>query len=361
MDELNILLNKINELDESKLKYVKNNLSSSLLNDNNNLQVDDLKIKIIENDRVNFNDINIAKKIKDIVNKLPKSLSLIEKVRYLYKKIGILFSYDYRVAYDTQFINNKKIDFENYIGNYQTCLQISYILNELLNKIDGISSKIIARKLNNMRGAYGEDHVANEVTIKIDDNTYETYLLDLTLDLYLIQSGCRTKHFGFESSTEKNYDIIPQMDNDEMDKNLGLLNNNSYLDEIIKKIKFILNNTNLENPRDYINYRLIIINSLMKKYTGYHEAKQFINLLFKELLNCNYKEFNLYKRENEEITNFKTIYKIEFQNYSKWIIYTNKLGFISIDCNIIKYLLNTDWITRSNYLIQEIESNTIQI
>lgn len=356
MKELETLLKNIDTLDKEKLNLIKNKFSDFLLNNSLNEEIDNLKINIIENDLIDFKEENILHKIKNILNNIPKNTTPKEKVRYIYLQLGNLFSYDYRVAYDISHVTNKIVDFNNFIGKYQTCIQISNILNEILNSLENVESKIIARKLDNIRGNYGHDHLANEVRIKIDDETYETYLLDLTLDLFLIQSDCKTKHFGYETSIDKDYDIIPQIDNKEMDEKLGL--NINYTDDIIKKIKTDFNNITSNNFENVFIYKLSVINSLMKKYQGYHEAKQFINLLFNELLDSNYKEFNIYKRnEFDEITNFKTIYKIENKNFTKWIIYSNTLGFIQVNDIILKNLLENNWITKSTNLLDEIMEN----
>ena len=310
----------------------------------------------LEQEIINTENNNISKQINDIINNIPDTTPL-EKIRYIFIKLGNLFSYDYRVAYDSNYIYNKKTDLNNYVDKYQTCIQISSILNKIFNNIDGVESKIIERKLN-LRGAYGDNHVANEVTIKIDDNYSETYILDLTLDLYLIQNKCKTKHFGFESSIDKQYDIIPQIDNYEMDKKIKYINDN-YMDDIIDKYKILFNQFELNNNDDEIlNFKLENINMLLKPTFGYHEGKQFLNLLFMQLLNCNYKEFNLYKKENENITNLKTFYKIEKNDLIIWIVYSNKFGIMFVDKEMINDMLNNGWETKSTSLTNEFNNKT---
>lgn len=336
------------------------NLNNELLNDldnydnhiKENLRLK--KLKILEEETVSFED-NIYSDIKKIISNIPDNLSNIEKLRYIYINLGRLFNYDYRVAYDYNYVN-KRIDLNSYIEQHATCIQITEILNNILNNIDGISSETIQRKIDNMRGAYGHDHVANKVKIKINDDIIETYLLDLTLDLYLIQSGCKTMHFGYENDINADYDIIPQIDNQEIDKKLKF--NTLYMDNIINDIREKFNNQ--YNDITLINQKLLIINSLIKKNMGYHEGKQFINLLFLKLLNCNYKEYNILKKdEKDNIINFKTIFKIEYNDYIKWIIYSKKYGLIAIDEVILKQLFNNNWITRSTNLFNEINQSKL--
>lgn len=169
-----------------------------------------LKEKIISDEVLDLNDENILSDIELVLYNMPNDISSKEKVRWVYIGLGNLFSYDYRIADDIKYGKDKVINPSVYIGRYQTCIQISEIMNIVLNQIDGVESKTIERKLNGYRSFSGENHVANEVKVKTDDGNYETYLLDLTLDLYLIQSGCKTRHFGFESGQNGEYDIIPQ-------------------------------------------------------------------------------------------------------------------------------------------------------
>ena len=162
-----------------------------------------------------FKTENIVGELNLLLLNIPNNLSLIEKIRWLYIKVGKLFSYDYRIANDSN-VAFKEIDFyNNYVSNYQTCLQISYLFNMMLNYIDpGIKANVIERKMD-IRGRYEVEHQANEVILP----SGEKYILDLTLDLYLIQSGCQTKHFDYETDASGEYDIIPLCDIKDMDKN----------------------------------------------------------------------------------------------------------------------------------------------
>ena len=152
------------------------------------------------------------------------NLTLLEKVRWIYIKAGELFSYDYTIL-DGDSVPRVDLK-EGYINSYQTCFGVSEILSMLLNHIDpGIKCNVIEREGVN-RGRFEEKHRANEVIIG-----NEKYILDLTLDLYLIQSGCQTKEFGFSSSPDVDYDIISLNECREMDEKMGLLKNGEYTDK----------------------------------------------------------------------------------------------------------------------------------
>jgi len=309
---------------------------------------------VLENNPTIFKNDNIIEEINKIINSIP-NVKPIEKIRYIYIKLGQLFSYDYRVAYNNIIINNKNIDLNNYVERYQTCIEISTILSKILNTIDGVESKIIERKAN-LRGVNGDNHLANEVTVQIDNNTYETYLLDLTLDLYLIQNNCRTIHFGYETAIDKNYDIIPHTDTYLMDKKLDL--NYHYKDFTIESFKDFFRRNDFSNMSNelLIEKKLEAINSLLKPTVGYHEGKQFLNLLFIHTLNCNCKEYSLYKENYNNLENIKTIYKIELDGYYTWIVYSNNIGIQYIKEDVIIDMLNNNWKTKSNSLLNELDN-----
>ena len=89
---------------------------------------------------------NIINELNLILFNVPQDINLLEKIRWLYIKTGEIFSYDYRISNNIDYATTK-LDFsKNYINRYQTCTQISYIFNLMLNYIDGCDSKVIERK-----------------------------------------------------------------------------------------------------------------------------------------------------------------------------------------------------------------------
>lgn len=340
-----------------------------LLRDENDLGEENLKklkkIKevIIENEFVNLSDEDVLSDIKLLKENVPNYLTPLEKVRWLYINMGKLFSYDYRVANDPRYGYGKKINTKESINRYQTCVQISEILNKVFNgeldeedfPIDGVKSKTIKRVLRESRGQYGEDHVANEVIIDNDGEKLRL-MLDLTLDLYLIQSDCHTKHFGYEDDGT-GYDIISKVEDIEMDKKLGLvMDENDYTDAKINRAKELIkvSSSKFEHSKDIIEYKVKLINQLVKKFSGYNEGKLYLDMLFKELLKEYYKEFNLYYNKEGEV-NLKTVYVIISGDYEKWIMYSNRLGLVSTNQESLKNMLEGDWQTNSGSLIELVQ------
>ncbi len=300
-----------------------------------------------------FNGENVVDELNLLLFNIPDNLTVLEKIRWLYIKVGQIFSYNYKVVDDIQ-IAKQEINFlKNYVNRFQTCTQISYLFNLMLNNIEGCKSTVIERKAN-IRGVNAVEHVANLVTLE----TGEKYILDLTLDLYLIQSGCQTKHFGFDGDIENTCDIISLKECETMDKKLGLIKNNEYLDNEIQRLKEQLNSKDYSNIQDesQISYKINKIIPIIPKFNGYHEGKQFINKLFFELLDFPYKEFNLTYNHDGDME-LVTCFKIENNSSCEWYLYDSKLGLINTNINNLTNMLSSGWNTKSQTLLNEINYN----
>ena len=308
-------------------------------------------------DEDTLRDEDVLPDIQLLLENIPENTTPLEKVRWLYINLGKLFSYDFRVVNEPKYGYGKPLNIDEYVGRYQTCVQISYILDKVLNKIDGVTSHVIPRSLSESRGLFGEKHVANEVFVKDKEGNDLKLLMDLTLDLYLIQSDCRTLHFGFENDRTGTYDIIPQVENFEMDKKLGfIISPSDYTDADIAKAREVVKKASAlsDDDKTKLDFKLMVIGTLIKKFAGYHEGKQYNNLLFSELLELPYREFNIYYREHGNV-NLKTVYRIEPED--RWIIYSNRSGFISTDKSRLKEMLDNGWQTNSNTLLQILGEN----
>lgn len=289
---------------------------------------------------------NIAGSLNMLLINVPENIELIEKIRWLYIKAGHLFSYDYRIGANID-LAKKDIDFENNrINRYLTCTQISYLFKLMIEYLDpNLKVNIIERKGTQIR-LDGVEHVANEVIMP----TGERYILDLTLDLYLIQSGCKTKQFGFTTDASGNYDIISLAECREMDKKLGLLKE-EYTDDKINRLKEQLEQEQFLSLENKLNRGLDMISSLSVKFNGAFEAKQYINKLLLELVNIPCREFNM-SYSNDTGNQLSTCFHLESENdnIDMWLIYNSEMGLIRTSENRIAHMLNNGWTTRSNTL-----------
>ena len=109
---------------------------------------------------------DISGEIDMIVKNVPYNLEPIEIVRWIYLKLGSIFSYNLKILTEYE----KSIEPLNYkqnpnipISRYQTCIQISEIFSTIINNLNipNLSAKIIPLKLENK--AYAQDHKAVEL------------------------------------------------------------------------------------------------------------------------------------------------------------------------------------------------------
>ena len=291
-------------------------------------------------------DENVVEKIKEIIDNIPNDLTTLEKIRWIYMKLGQIFSYDFRIISNPEIAKNTVDMSKNYISKYETCVQISYILNNILNKIDGCKCEIVDREIE-IRGHRGKEHKANAVTLE----TGEKFLLDLTLDLYLIQSGCQTKEFGLTTDKYSTYDIISLFECKNMDKKLGF--NTNYLDYEIDDLKKEIYN----KP---ITEQIKCVNEFLKKikFTGYHEMKRFIDKIIFEVLKVDYKEYNL-KYVKDNFIKLYTCFKITEGNETYFCLFNDKNELNIVEKEEIQEMLDSGWVTKSESLIDEINNKVL--
>lgn len=301
-------------------------------------------------EKVNVKNDNIVSDINLILFNIPENVSILEKVRWIYIKLGELFSYDYTVVSRPKEAL-KELTFEdNYISPYQTCIQISQIMNIILNSLGPECKSKIVDTQDSVRGINNSTHKANSVEF----SNGEKYLLDLTLDLYLIQSGCQTKHFGFTTPNGE-YDILPLLECERIDKSFGIIKYGEYTDKKINDMKSRLNSIDYSSMTEdeILNYKLSMLNTLVPKFRGSHEGKMYLNKLFIEVLKSRFKEYHL-TLQRESIDELATIYK--FIDTDSWYLYTPNLGLFRTSKENIKSMLNSGWISKSNSLFDDLEN-----
>ena len=163
--------------------------------------------------------INGEVKIKSIIEGIPKGLSSLEKLRYIYIEIGKIMGYDINIILE----KNDNFAFNNlgHINNLWGSLSSGKITNISIVKILkylcvllNIDCEIV---LNNDHG-----YLCNKVVI--DD---QVLFLDITKDIPYIQAGFSTKYFS-----SYNDDI-------DLDKKIGYVKknyNNVKIDNEVKKL-----------------------------------------------------------------------------------------------------------------------------
>ncbi len=296
-----------------------------------------------------MNNQNIMNDLNLIMLNIPDNLTPLEKARWVYIKSGELFSYDYN------FLNDEESQVryeEDYINRYETCEEISSILNLMLNNIDeNIKSEVIERPLT-IRGT-PRAHKCNLITL----NTGEKYILDLTLDLFLIQSGFQTKNFGFSTTIYGDEDILSLNECEEMDKKMGLIKFGEYTDKKINDAKSRINSPKNKDLsfQESVKLRIEEINKLMYKFVGFGEGKDLIIKLFGELMGYYFKEFYLtYDKE------MITCLKVSDYEDEMWFIYSSKLGLMETTQDNISEMLDNGWQTKSTSLEEMLNSSSLK-
>ena len=291
---------------------------------------------------------NIIPVVNYIMANMPEDLSDIEKVRYIYLKLGNIFSYDYRIMKNLDVIN-EQIDYSSSsINKYQTCIHISEILALLLNNIDAnCKAQVITRPME------GRDYMQDHVAVEVEFKDGLKILLDLTLDLFLIQSGMQTKQFGFTTNIEGDYDIISLKECREMDKKLGYIKED-YTNKKIMDLKNELDSKDYSNmsKREIIEYKISQIKEkLLVKFSGNYESMRYIANLFLTILNKDeLSELKQYNLEYEHVQELYLLNIFMFNDSNLVYSYTNELGLEETTYSSIKNLLNRGWKTNSNTL-----------
>ena len=274
---------------------------------------------------------NIKNEIDLIIHNIPDDLTEEEKLRWIYIKMGNLFSYDYRVANNIE-IGSTKVDFDSdFISNYQICSQICEIMNKVFEMV-GIKSKTFPLK--SAKNLYDIDHTANEIEL----NTGEKYIIDLTLDLYLIQSGCMTKYFG--QMTVDGYDTFSTSKLESIDEKLHLIKYGEYMDKRILDKKSVINGKKYDGLTDdeKLIRKMEQINEIMPTFQGYNESRLFGD----KLLNDFGFIFNRYNLTHKKSDKFIGCFQLLGDN-NIWYLYIHNIGFIKTNARKLKSMVENGW------------------
>ena len=310
--------------------------------------------------------------IKRILEEMPKNLSDIEKVRYVYLKLGEIFSYNryYLTEDNSRYLRDIYNDFltidmiEN--GDYENkleviCKQISEITSQTINSIPRErNDQILKSKVIGYRDRE-ENHVAILTTIG-----EKNYYLDLYRDLYKIQKGMRTTHFAPKeesiehaktrySRIEQDLDeikceTIPQEELEKMDNKLGYSMNGLYMDEVIDMLKEEM--TKEESWKKYIDefdtkktpekedviarwkidfiFKHVKNNKLEQNEMGIVELNKFYKRIYESILNEKEKKDNklvgieISLKNQENRLEKSMLYEIRRKDANLYYIYDKK-------------------------------------
>lgn len=255
--------------------------------------------------------------VKDIIGKMPEDLTEIEKIRYIYLKLGKFFRYNPNIVYMDRKklieMYNTKIDLENITENKEVCIIISRVLAYTINSyVPESKAKMMVRKFQ-----LNSDDELQHTATKVETSDGLKLILDLTADLHRIQNNLCTKEFGYASYVDDVYDIISLREQRQIDNKLCYTFKGLYMDEYIERLKKEMLNTELVKKYvlkdeknditkdDILKYKIdFILRNLDLKNVGAIETKQFIVYILNSILTneekTRVKEFNMYKRHKGE-------------------------------------------------------------
>jgi len=199
------------------------NIIAFLIENGNNYSYSDL----IDNKRgYIYTTYDTFVKAEDIINNIianmPSSLSLLEKAKYLYIKLGKLLGYDINClpekndSFNFAMINTINNVWGSIASSKATNISFCKSYLYLCSKV-GISSSIIMTSENG--------HLCNKLSI--DD---KEIIVDLTRDIPYIQAGFRTKyfdHFNNDLSLDKKISYVNEYSEDKIDNVLSDIDYNS--------------------------------------------------------------------------------------------------------------------------------------
>ena len=306
---------------------------------------------------------NMISQLNMILLLVPDNFSPLEKAWFVYNKAAFVFSYDFRVSSDIS-IAYKKIDFKkNTSGYHQTCWQISDLLCLMFAFFAGeMSANVIESNIEIRGQQLGEaPHKCVELIIGKDK-----YILDLTMDLFFIQSGMLPRYFASAKSNTIRYDhkmehgdgdytVLSKDDLIKLDKRTQLNTTGKYVDDIINREskKFFSEYAESLNCENIISYLVELLRG--KKFRGQVEGKKFIRYILNRFLSpigLEYKEYNLINKNGVGIS---TVFEILKEDV--YICYDKELGVYKITLDMIKKILSSGWTTASETLKEKIFGN----
>lgn len=320
----------------------------------------------------------LEKKINQIINNVPKNLSEIEIVRYVYLSLGKILVADTRFSYGAT-PELKRSIFEK--GKKQ----IIPDTNEIICNSGSELLAYILKKLGiNATTYYTEKDSHAETIVHTSDN--KMYALNLVGDLSRIQSNRRTKYFAIGSpvtttdNSNKNrfykeieafykhpLNNLSKKELKEIDDKLGYTFNGLYTEDVIINLKNSLFKKHPDffngtlNEKEHSQTRKEIVDFLLNNaYSltnnnsclGFRETIRFHWSLFKNILCKDIKFFRLYscyfndKTNNNQMISLISLKCIDRYSY---YFYNNKLEkYIEISPSKVKYLLDNGLIFDSS-------------
>lgn len=181
--------------------------------------------------------------IEQMLKEIPENLTPKEELRYLYLKLGNIFSYNREFLNSRNYRQIRRI-YNDFIttymiekGDYQnkitgTCKQFAEMTSDVINEANQYKQRIKARAV-----GYREDEEGHVEVIATLDG--KNYCLSIDKDLYKIQKGMKTKGFATNriavDGTE--CETMTEEELKEIDTKLEYCKYGMYTDDIIQLLR----------------------------------------------------------------------------------------------------------------------------
>lgn len=330
--------------------------------------------------------------IKDIIKNMPKELSEIEKVRYIYIEVAKILSYkrDFLYLLDDRFMEDiytenitidsiENSDYQNKIS--AVCKQHAEILCETLNSL--YEPYINARTIGYNKKTFS--HV--NVIATVCDNSY---YLDINPDLYRVQKGMKTVGFANSNNLidETECQTISEEELKRIDKKIGYCKYGMYMNDAIQMLKSEMldeenwaeymkeYDLNTETKEDIIlKCKIDFIFQYLKNYLqeenklGIVEIDKYYSEIFKRLLTKEEKDnsiinaHDIYIKNKEKGLEESLLYRIEMKNGILYYLYKDKeRGFVKMSLSeLIEMHKNGEIQRMNNYMSLGFEYDTKEI
>lgn len=294
---------------------------------------------------------NISGKIRDILNNMPSNLSELEKIRWIYISLGSILSYDFR-----KLDFNKKINInDEYISKYQTCVQISDLLYQMLNTV-GIKCDIYEREEDKLH--FDQAHQYNEITAKEDLEYFidegDKIVLDLVYDLPYIQNNFRTQNFGAKAFG-LGYAAISPIDEKIIDEKLGFYPN-GYKDTEIDEFRRYLDRSHyaFNSYEEELDFIIGKVQPYLNPNVDFVEGTNILdNKLFEDIVRGLIIRHNLVNSNLDKIR----VYLFNKGEDKVWYLYSNGQNIVKSSEEEVRSLLDNGWVNKSGSIYNYLEQN----
>lgn len=273
--------------------------------------------------------------IESLKRNMPQDLNEIEIAKYIYIKLG----------------KEKAFDERYFFGNAKVKKQIYQMAERTKYNTDPVAKnrKIICVSLSYLYRDILKEFGINSIVVSEDDHKYGIIILkdgtkikaDLQLDLYNIQTGCKTEYFGTKSNYELN--LLSELSESELlniDKEIGYVERKEdYKNNAIEILKEKVKGKTPNEALDII-FNDQRVNQFENDLEFVEMYKYYMGLLNKTIPKYLHKKvfaFNCYREKEDGQRDYTIcIYSQEKEDLNVYIFSRKNNRFVKVDIDKIE-------------------------